>query len=399
MLLGPNEIFPVIPHIEYLYRIRYDLPMTSVCFICLNAYKVFNSSSAAQIGGTEVQMGVIAQELAKDTQFDVSCVVGNFGQAKREQYGNLIVYSSFPLTTNIINVIKAPLLRLRLLVSIRPNIIISSPAGSEVGIACLYAHLFGKKFIFRTASDVDCNRKKAKNMNIFTRMLYEFGIRFADQIVVQHEGQRSDIQKYYGRDSTMIQNGYATPVPTVTTAFETPSSSILWVGSSRHVKRPDLLFTLARSLPQYRFTMILSRSGDIGIFRWSEEMARSISNIDFLGELSFNDVRARIANSTLVIGTSDYEGFPNIYVLAALSGVPVVSLRVNPDEYLTTHKAGVCVDGDMKTMRSEIIHYMEDSTYRSVISQNALLYASMQYTIESIIPRWISVIHTTSYSE
>lgn len=65
--------------------------MMKICFFHLKAWAVFNDKSDAPIGGTLVQMHILAKELLK-RRFDVSFITGDYEQKKT---GKLRWYKSF----------------------------------------------------------------------------------------------------------------------------------------------------------------------------------------------------------------------------------------------------------------------------------------------------------------
>ena len=361
-----------------------------VSFVCFNAYKLFNPNSSAQIGGTEVQMHTLATRLAEDDRFAVSCIVGHFNQQRIERFGNITVVSAFRLTKTILNVLTAPIFLFQALRISRPDVIISSPAGPEVGLLALYSIFFPKtRYIFRTASDVDCNTIKEKTFDPVSALLYRFGIRKAHAVIVQHERQQSDLQNYYHKKSIILSNGYG--IPGVIIPMKEREKRIVWIGSSRLVKRADIFFNLVEELPNYQFDMVLSASGDAELCKAYKEKASHYSNLVFHGELLPEKVNTLLANARMLIGTSDYEGSPNTYIIAALSGTPVISLNVACD--------GICVNGDLDQMKMEIENIMGDDEYAIQISDQALQAARMHYDINKVIVQWISVIQEMYYSQ
>ncbi len=362
--------------------------MTHVCFVSLNAYKVFDPHSSANIGGTELQMHAIATELAKNPEYRVSFIVGDFDQEAIQKMGNITVYASFPLQKVASNLMRAPFILWRVLRRIRPDVIISSPAGPEVGLLALYAKITGKRYIFRTASDVDCTKKKERDMGSISGTLYRIGIRLSDTVITQHEGQRKDLQKYYSKDSLVIANGYQIPSPTDTQRKK--EKIIMWIGSSRTVKRPDIFFQTAEHFPHYQFCMILSHSGDKDIYTSSEEQAKKLPNVTFLGELAPEETNTRLEQSHILLGTSDYEGSPNTYIAAMLRNVAIVSLNV-PCE-------GIQANGSIEKMYEGIKRLMEDDAQHTNISVSGNSYARAHHDMQRVIQDWISVIRTTRYS-
>ncbi len=363
--------------------------MTRVCFVSLNAYKVFNPASSASIGGTELQMHSIARELAKHPEYEVSFIVGDFGQPYHERIGSISVYSSFPLTKRLLSLISAPFILWRILFSIRPHIIISSPAGAEVGILALYAKLARVRYIFRTASDVDCTKRKEHDMGRIPGFLYNLGLHLADQIVTQHEKQHRDLKRYYSRESVVIKNGYH--IPTSIPQKGKGEKSIVWIGSSRTVKRPDIFFAAAKHFPEYTFVIILSRSGDPTIYTSCKQKAKKLPNVRFLGELSPEHTTTILKESSVLLGTSDYEGSPNTYISAMIHGIPIVSLHVPC--------TGIDAHGDVESMYEAIDTLMKnDAEYRDLVTAGKS-YAKKYHDMQMVIQDWISVIRTKRYSE
>ena len=363
--------------------------MTKVCFVSLNAYKVFDPHSSANIGGTELQMHALETELANHPDYTVSFVAGDFGQQPIQKMGNTTVYASFPLQKTISNLIRAPFVLWRVLRRIRPDVIISSPAGPEVGLLALYAKITGKRYVFRTASDVDCTKKKERDMGVLSGALYRIGIRLSDIVITQHVGQQKDLEKYYNKDSVVIANGYQIPSPTE--LEKKKDKTIIWIGSSRTVKRPDIFFATAEHFPHYEFTMILSHSGDADIYKQCKQRAKKISNIQFLGELPPEQTNTVLERSYLLLGTSDYEGSPNTYISAMIYGVPIVSLNISCE--------GVCAQGNIQIMYNAIDMLMKNSEQYEILAVSESSYARAHHDIKTVIQDWISVIRTTNCSE
>ena len=359
----------------------------TICFLSLNGYKLFSPASTAQMGGTELQMHIIATALSRKEDYHIAYVVGDFGQAKVQHYGSIKVYATFPLTKRIIALVRAPFILFWVLIRIRPAVIIASPAGPEVGLVGVYCVFSGAKLIFRAASDVDCNGLKARSMTLIARFLYTVGIRLSRIIIVQNEKQKKDLRNFYGRESLIIKNGYYLPQPS---PFHAERRAI-WIGSSRQVKRPDLFFRLARELPGYQFDMILSHSGDEQLYRWCQQRSAEFPNVIFHGELSPEEVNLHLQKSRVLIGTSDYEGAPNTYSMANIYRVPVVSLHVGCQ--------GICVQGSIAEMKREICRIMDDDSYHGTISDTAYTYALANNNIISIIQDWLSAIRQVRYSQ
>ena len=65
----------------------------TLCFIAFDAYPLFNTEiTDFTYTGADIQLYLLANELSKDKNFDISFVVGNFNQKDIEEYNNIKVY-------------------------------------------------------------------------------------------------------------------------------------------------------------------------------------------------------------------------------------------------------------------------------------------------------------------
>jgi len=55
-----------------------------------------------------------------------------------------------------------------------------------------------------------------------------------------------------------------------------------------------------------------------------------------------------------VINTSNFEGFPNIFLEAWATGVPVISLNVDPGNVIKKRRLGICCEGSLERMKAAI---------------------------------------------
>ena len=151
---------------------------------------------------------------------------------------------------------------------------------------------------------------------------------------------------------------------------ETTSAEVVWVGNFRHLKRPEWFFEAARILPDIKFA-IAGGAANPELFNQMELDAKSIPNLEFLGQIPIEKSNALIGNAKLLICTSEYEGFPNTFLQAWAAGVPVVS-TVDPNDVVKTYKLGIIVNSP-NALTAAIKKLTEDNG----------LYQSMQRSINS----------------
>jgi glycosyltransferase involved in cell wall biosynthesis len=112
----------------------------------------------------------------------------------------------------------------------------------------------------------------------------------------------------------------------------------------RQPKRPDILAKIAQKLPDVRFVVCgapTSHRSPPGYGEQVVEMLRSLSNVDYLGQVKPETAAQVIAGAAVLLSTSDGEGFPNTFLQAWSSGTPVVSLSIDPDNTIKRIGLGV----------------------------------------------------------
>jgi glycosyltransferase involved in cell wall biosynthesis len=75
---------------------------------------------------------------------------------------------------------------------------------------------------------------------------------------------------------------------------------------------------------------------------------KSLPNVDYRGHVAPEQTLKVIGEASLLLSTSDGEGFPSVFLEAWAAGTPVVSLQIDPDHKIRNCKLGVVantVDG------------------------------------------------------
>src|SRR5690606_5647390 len=130
-------------------------------------------------------------------------------------------------------------------------------ADMRAGVIAAFCRQYSRKSVFAGAGDPDFERKTPRDSKPHHRWLNEYGDRNVDLVLVQNETQRSLCEKNFGRSSVIMPNCYPDPGPEQQGRFD---GCVLWVSNIRALKRPELVFELARRLPDARFRMIGGQS-------------------------------------------------------------------------------------------------------------------------------------------
>jgi glycosyltransferase involved in cell wall biosynthesis len=60
------------------------------------------------------------------------------------------------------------------------------------------------------------------------------------------------------------------------------------------------------------------------------------------------------------VNTSDYEGFPNTFIQACKSATAILSLNVNPDNFLDKHNCGISCNGNWPLLVDSLRYLLEE---------------------------------------
>lgn len=345
-----------------------------VCFVSLHAYPLFNPAVEAVFGGAEVDLYLLATELAKDPVFAVSFVVGDYGQEPVEIRENVTVIKSLDVTKNLFLHSSKIWHALR---QARPDICMTESCSLTTTLIAYFCRHHGCRFVYRTASSSECDGTYFQQNPGRARMV-RWAFRQADLLLTQNETDAQLLQKNLGLASTIIRNGMRLPMLT-----DAPRDTILWAGRSDPVKRPALFLELARQCPQEHFTMICQQAaGDDDYPQW-EEQVRQHPNVQFLPRVPYSQIDRYFARAKVLVNTSVYEGFPNTFVGACSCGTPILSLAVNPDQFLTHHQCGLCAHGDISQAVMMLGQLLNQATFITY-SQNARRYAESFHDIARI---------------
>ncbi|TAJ32265.1 MAG: glycosyltransferase, partial [Nitrospirae bacterium] len=168
--------------------------------------------------------------------------------------------------------------------------------------------------------------------------------------------------------------------------LEKNRSTILWAGRSQSLKQPQLFLDLAARFPQERFVMALMTDPSQADFTETlRKVATGLPNLTLHENVSFNDMERLFEGAKLFVNTSTYEGFPNTFVQAALQGVPILSLTVDPDGVLSRHGIGLCAEGSFERLVEAARRLCLSDREWEQVSARAKAYARDRHDLEGSV--------------
>lgn len=365
---------------------------------CSNVYPLFDPAVGVPAGGMETRAALFGRGLAATGRWQVHFVVSDFGQpflTRREGIDFHVCQPAYRRAgRNVFPRLRrrcgAPMLRFdrsdlallwqvpliaawlalpglffpRFWRDLQPGAVCcfgNNALTAEVIADCRRA---GIRILLCIASDKDLSpdyRPGNRETNHYGMPKWKghYSLTRADRIIVQTESQREALRRNFGRDAVLIRNPVAISagdpqgwLPRAQRKF------VLWIGRTDDFnKRPMRFLDLARDCPGLTFVMIIGRTDETA-FR-ALERARP-ANLRILANVAAQDIPGHLRSARAFVSTSRFEGFPNTFLQAAVAGVPIVSVGVDPDGMLSRHGCGLVADDEPHALLEAVTRLCRD---------------------------------------
>ena len=318
--------------------VRADAVRPRICMLLPNHW-------AACAGGAEYQARYLVEELARRQEYEITYLARAVNPGYAHPGYRIVAIKSCCFLGVHSFAFDLPDIYAKLK-AIKPDLIYQRVGCAYTGIAAGYAKHERAKCIWHIANESDVQKertllKNRRRLYALDRWLLQYGIRKADGIIAQTERQARLLSDNFGRKATVVIRNFH-PTSVRAAAGREDDIAIVWVATLSRHKRPEVFARLAedlRDLPRVRFVMI-GRLSDKRRYTGLVKRIDGSGNIEYMGELSQDEVNAHITRAYLFVNTSEIEGFPNTFIQAWLRGVPVVSLSVDPDGILQSENLG-----------------------------------------------------------
>lgn len=359
-----------------------------ICIVNPFGYGLYNKNCKVTYGGGSVQLFLLSKEFAKNPIFKVSVLTGDYNlkfKKRIEIYDDIKLHICIPIS--FMTEFKFALNIFFKLIRINPDIVIQRAAGSRTGIIALYCKIFKKKFIYSVAHEIDINGIACKG---FSGKLYKFGLINSSYIIAQHNDQLrfyNEWRKKIFQNIKVIKSGYQIDPVNIES-----KSEILWVARAEKWKRAELFLKLAESFKNERFLMILNRGTDDKYWKYIYNEAKHRNNVEFLEFIPFEKIDEYFKHSKVFVNTSTFEGFPNTFIQAAKNKTPILSVNVNPDDFLNKFKCGFYCKNSLNELINKLRLLLENTELYNEYTNNCYEYAKRNHDIVKITDEWINVI-------
>ncbi|MCJ7697553.1 MAG: glycosyltransferase family 4 protein [Thermoplasmata archaeon] len=358
-----------------------------ICFVSPSSYPLLKNIDLGYVGGAEVQQVVLAKELQRRNYqiFFITYSDDDYCDMHEIDGIKLVPIYNMDNVKNL-NYVQKALYIWRKMKDVDADIYIHRSGAP--GIASLFGILHHKKVIYFLASDSDFTGENVIKRNKIGQLLRKFGnwldIKFSDIIISQNNFQQNILQIRYGVKSIIIKNAFDIPLPIKVNKGQ---GYILWIGTIRSIKQPELYLDIAKHFPEYKFVMIGGAGDDPELFNKIRTSAQQIGNLDFKGFIPRNRIFEYYKKAALFVSTSKTEGFPNVFLEAWLNFIPVVSLNVDPDDIILKYKLGYC-SRSYDQMIKDIRILMQNEELRQSIGKNGREYVEKFHDIKKIVDEY-----------
>lgn len=355
-------------------------------------YSVLNPKSSRSPGGEAVQHALLAREFARQG-WEVSVVCRDIGQPDGEVIDGVRIWKTYHRDAGIpgIRFIYPRLTGLwRALGKADADVYFQSCAGLNTGVVAHYARLHGRKMVFRVAHDTDCIPDEVLVKNSRDRWLYEYGLNRTHLVSVQSDVQANALKENYDLPSAIVNMVVQPPDESPDTQKDI---DVLWVNNLRAFKRPELVYDIAKKMPDVRFVMIGSpMKGFDALYEEVQRAAAELPNLEYLGPVPYAKVNEYFARAKLFLNTSDSEGFPNSYLQAWIRGVPVISY-FDPDGLIESQRIGATV-ASQDNFCEPIARLLGDEDERDEVGARGKQFATSRYSPTAIVKEYQGLLES-----
>ena len=161
--------------------------------------------------------------------------------------------------------------------------------------------------------------------------------------------------------------------------------SVIYIGTlSKRRLFPDLVHALGK-IPNIKFT-IAGKKEKIGVYQLVEQASKNYKNVDFLGEIPFNEVIPRTFNSNIIVSVANPNSTkskietPNKLLEAMACGKPIICNKGTLAAEITDRlNCGLVVDFNIKSISDAVINLRDNPLLCEKLGKNGLKAALDEY--------------------
>ena len=361
-----------------------------VCFVCQGGYPLISTNENLKyVGGAELMQLLIGKEIVKK-RFDISFIIYDEEGETKPEFKKINIIKTYPFERNInfLNKIRFIWKALK-----EANSDIYIQAGGVIAVVAIFCFIKKRKYIKWVASDKNVVLEGLdRKTPFFLKIGHYIDIKLAKQVIAQNEFQKQIVKNKFKKNCIKIKNPIDIPNKNIEFMKKNEEKNVLWVGTIRSIKQPKLYLKLARMLPKYNFKIIGGRADtEPKLYDKICEEVKDIPNVEFFGFIPYDRMHEYYKKASVLVNTSEAEGFPNIFLEAWINYVPVVSLNVDPDEVICNNKLGFH-SKTFKQMISDLDLLLNNYNIRKQMGENGRKYVEENHDLKKIANQFEKLI-------
>jgi len=318
-----------------------------ILFLSSHAHLILERSATRVSGGAELQIALLARELA-GRGIDVVIASGDTGQADGQIWDGVKIRNAGKFQTGGLADTLCSLPRVaRVIREERPDWVFLLGWTTWLFVLHLLKPLPGYRLGYICGLDIEVNGGFRKS-NPARGALFEYAMRRCDVRFAMTTDQRRLFQ-----ENGMTCGFYRNLIlPRSHPRHAEKTTDLLWVSRCQPIKRPHLFLDLVEKLPGARCRMVCPRE-DVGLWNSVSARAAGIPNLEFIERVPYHEIQDVYDDAKIFVNTSEGEGWPNSFIQSGLGATALLSLDVNPDGLFENYRPGEFAGGDLELLVSQ----------------------------------------------
>ncbi|KXK56904.1 MAG: Glycosyl transferase group 1 [Chlorobi bacterium OLB7] len=266
----------------------------------------------------------------------------------------------------------------------------------ESGAVIRYCKRKNIPYVFGLSSDADTKLlhgitqlSRAKQSLIKKSAIIPYGawsdwkmrqtLRSADAIITQHLHQFELLPPSLHHKGVILPNLHPEITGTIT---KPPGATVAWISNYRPLKRGELFLQLAKQCSDLNatFIMILGNARQQYTAHLINQAA-AISNLQIFGKCTPQHIDEILRSAWMLVNTSEYEGFSNVFIESWLRETPTLSIGIDPAEALSRHRAGIAAK-DFPELVRHVRHLLTHPDECRQLGQYARVYGETNHGLQ-----------------
>ena len=304
-----------------------------ICIVNPRAVALYDPSSTVFFGGAEVESYMLSLLLA-EMGHEVHVILRDqpqelYSECRSIRFHTLGQKQKLPLYIQL----------WRTLSEANADVVLMKLVHELSAATAQWCRMHRRGFLFRSANKRDAELASGVHSHGKRQsFLFRLTCHKRTLIVAQTPEQLASYQQRFGSNQVRQILNYNHEEETNSLPFS-ERQGILWVGHLMPVKRPELVLELARRLPHIPFTVIASTASWIEV-KEQEAALSAQTNIRYLKNLPLREMAPFFREARIHLNTSRSEGFPNTFLQAIASGLPLATTGIDPGGLIKQHNLG-----------------------------------------------------------